>query len=62
MTGPTRNAAASIPGAVPAEVGPPSGAEGRLSSTLTAVSSTTKLVWSEESSFIRNFTVTVLPL
>ena len=30
--------------------------------TLTAVSSTTKLVWSDESSFIRNFTVTALPL
>ena len=29
---------------------------------LTDVSSTTKLVWSEESSTIRNFTVIVLPL
>ena len=29
---------------------------------MTAVSSTTKLVWSDESSFIRNFTCTVLPL
>jgi hypothetical protein len=29
---------------------------------VTDVSSTTKLVWSEESSLIRNFTVIVLPL
>ena len=36
--------------------------EGKDQLTLTAVSSTTKLVWSEESSFIRNFTVTAWPL
>ena len=34
----------------------------RFQLLVTDVSSTTKLVWSEESSFIRNFTVIVLPL